>query len=163
MSRQEARATAEKATGGLVAALAALLLAAGCEQSPPEPRVTVDRAVVTLPAVPGRPGAAYFTLQTNTDATRLVGIDSAGVGRIELHETVTAGGVSRMAPLADPTFAPDAPLVFSAGGRHAMLLDIEPSLRPGDRLAMTFRFDPAPPVTVLAEVRGPGGAGDEQH
>ena len=147
----------------MVAAVAALLFAAGCEQAPSEPRVTVDEAVVTLPAAPGRPGAAYFTLRTNTDPTRLVGIDSAGVGGIELHETVSAGGVSRMAPLANPTFSPDAPLVFAAGGRHAMLLDIEPSLRPGDRLAMTFRFDPAPPVTVLADVRGPGGAGDEQH
>ena len=116
-----------------------------------------------LPAAPGRPGAAYFTLRTNHDATRLIGIDSAGVGRIELHETVNAGGVSRMAPLANATFSPNAPLVFAPGGTHAMLVDIEPSLRPGDRLALTFRFDPARSVTVLAEVRGPGDAGHGSH
>ena len=163
MSRQEARAASEKAIGRRVAALAALLLAGGCEQAPTEPRVSVDDAVVTLPAVAGRPGAAYFTLRTNTDPTRLVGIDSAGVGRIELHETVSAGGVSRMAPLASSAFSSNAPLVFAPGGRHAMLLDVQRSLRPGDRLGLTFRFDAAPPVTVLAEVRGPGGAGDAQH
>lgn len=147
----------------MVAAVAALLLAASCEQAPTEARVTVDEAVVTLPATPGRPGAAYFTLRTNRDVTRLAGIDSAGISRIELHETVREGGVSRMAPLANPTFSPKAPLVFAPGGRHAMLLGIDPSLRPGDRLALTFRFDLATPVTALAEVRGPGDVGDGQH
>jgi copper(I)-binding protein len=68
-----------------------------------------------------------------------------------------------MVPLRNATFAPDAPLVFEPGGRHAMLFDLDPALRPGGRVALTFRFEPAPPVTVEAEVRGPGDVGHGGH
>ena len=136
------------------ALFAGALALPACNRSPGEPQATVRDAVVTLPAVPGRPGAAYFTIETNNDPTRLTGVSSARAGRIELHET--RGG--SMAPIEPGalTFAPDAPLVFAPGGRHAMLFDLNPSLRPGDRIALTFRFEPVPPVTVEAEVRAPG-------
>jgi periplasmic copper chaperone A len=156
--RQEARRRYGRAMSRLVPIVAAALLSAGCERVPVGPRVTVDDAVVTLPAVPGRPGAAYFTLRTNTDATRFTGLGSPGIGRIELHETVTQGGVSRMRPVIDVRFGPDEPLTFAPGGRHAMLFGIDPSLRVGGTVPLTFSFDAAPPVTVEAEVRGPGGA-----
>ena len=147
----------------LVPLLAAVICVQACGQRPQEPSVTVEEAVVTLPAVPGRPGAAYFTLRTNNDPTRLTGISSPQVGRIELHETVRQGGVSRMDPLRDTIFSPDAPLTFVPGGRHAMLVDMDPSLRAGGRLRLTFTFEPAPQVTVEAEVRAPGDAGDHGH
>ena len=140
-----------------------LLLAPACSREPEPPRASVEDAVVTLPAVSGRPGAAYFMLRTNHDPTRLTGIDSPRVGRIELHQTIDAGGMARMAPLADAAFSPGAPLHFAPGGRHAMLFDMDPALRVGDRLTLTFRLDPAPPVTVEAEVRGPGDAGHAAH
>ncbi|WP_129791185.1 copper chaperone PCu(A)C [Sphingosinicella sp. CPCC 101087] len=143
--------------------IALLLLAPACSREPDPPGVTVENAVATLPAVPGRPGAAYFVLRTNVDPTRLTGIESPRVGRVELHETMEHAGTARMAPLADAGFTPDAPLQFAPGGRHAMLFDMDPALRVGDRLTLTFRFDPAPPVTVEAEVRGPGDAGHGAH
>jgi copper(I)-binding protein len=136
---------------------------AGCDRPPAAPRVTVDDAVVTLPAAPGRPGAAYFVLRTNIDPSRLVGIASPRVGRIELHETIDAGGMSRMAPLREATFSPDAPLVFAPGRRHAMLFDIDAAARAGTTIALTIRVDPAPPVTVEAQVRAPGDVGHAGH
>ena len=42
----------------LVPIMAGLLAFAGCDRAPPEPLVTVEDAVVTLPVLPGRPGAA---------------------------------------------------------------------------------------------------------
>jgi periplasmic copper chaperone A len=143
----------------LLPILAAMPALAGCDRAPPEPRVTVEHAVVTLPALPGRPGAAYFTLRTNNDPTRLIGVGSSRIGRIELHETASAGGVATMRPLEHAVFAPDEPLVFAPGGRHAMLFDIDEALRPGDTIRLTFTFDPAPPVTAEAEVRAPGDHG----
>jgi copper(I)-binding protein len=143
--------------------LAMLLLATACGRAPEPPSVAVERAVVTLPAVPGRPGAAYFMLRTNHDPTRLVGMDSPRVGRIELHETMEHQGMVRMAPIAEAVFSPGDPLHFAPGGGHAMLFDMDPALRVGDRIPLTFRFDPAPPVTVEAEVRGPGDAGHDGH
>lgn len=132
---------------------------AACQRPPIEPEVTVEHATVMLPALPDRPGAAYFTLRTNNDSTRLTGVASPRIGRIELHETVDRAGVSRMMPLREPTFAPDAPLEFAPGGRHAMLFEIDPSLRAGDRVALTFSFDTAPAVTVPAEIRAAGDHG----
>ena len=140
--------------------MAAMLMLAGCDRAPPEPVVAVEHPVATLPVLPGRPGALYFTLRTNNDPTRLKAITSPRIKRIELHETVTADGVSRMVPLRDATFDPGATLTFEPGGRHAMLLEIDPELRPGDTVPITFTFDPAAPVTIQARVRE---AGDFDH
>lgn len=144
-------------------AAAAFLALAACDRAPEEPRVGVEEAWVRLPAVPGRPGALYFTLTANNDPTRLVAIESDQVERIELHDSRMEGGVARMVPLApgEATFG-NGRLVFEPGGKHAMLFGIDPAIEPGDRLSLTLRFDPAPPVDVAAEVRGAGG-GHEGH
>lgn len=139
----------------LVPALAALLELSACGGAPGEPAARIENPFVTLPAVPGRPGAAYFTIRSNGPA-RLTAVGSPQIGRIELHESMEAGGMSRMAPLHNPALGPDAPLVFAPGGRHAMLYDIAPSVRAGQHLTLTFTFDSLPPVTIEAEVRGPG-------
>ena len=124
----------------------ASLASCGGERGPA--RVEVADAVITLPAASGRPGAAYFTLRSSADA-RLTGIDSARAGRIELHEP----GMRRAEAVALP---PSEPVRFEPGGRHAMLFELDPSLKAGDRLSLTFSFASAPPVTVEAEVRRPG-------
>lgn len=137
--------------------LAALLALSACGGRRDEPEATIENAVVTLPAVPGRPGAAYFTLRSNRP-DRLKGVSSPQIGRIELHESMDAGGMSRMARLEDPAILPGAPLIFEPGARHAMLYDIAPSVRTGQRMMLTFTFASAAPVIVEAEVRGPGEA-----
>jgi copper(I)-binding protein len=141
-------------------ALGIALLAGACDRSPEEPRVTVEHAVVTVPAVPGGPGAAYFKLETNNDPTRLVSIASPSIQRVELHGTTSEGGRSRMAPLqpGETSFDPANALHFAPGGKHAMLFGVDPALRAGDKVSLTFTFEPAAPVTVDAEVRGPGQA-----
>ena len=113
------------------------------------PRVEARQVVVTLAAAPGRPGAAYFRLETNREGTRLVRLSSPAARRIELHE---AG----MQPAEAFAFSAAEPLVFAPGGRHAMLFDLDPSLRPGERIALAFTFEGAPPLTAEAEVRAPG-------
>lgn len=142
----------------LVPIMAACILLAGCRAAPEEPRAEIEDAIITLPAVPGRPGAAYFTIRSNRPA-RLTAIGSPQIGRIELHESMAAGGMSRMTPLANPDLSPEAPLIFRPGGRHGMLYDIAPSVRPGARIRLTFSFDALPPASVEAEVRAPGDAG----
>jgi hypothetical protein len=117
--------------------------------NPGAPAVTAEHAVVTLPAAAGRPGAAYFQLETNV-AARLVSVTSPSARRIELHE-------EGMRPTAAFALTPDAPLHFRPGGRHAMLFDLDPALRPGGRVTLTFTFEGGPaPVTAEAEVRAPG-------
>lgn len=143
----------------LMPMLAGLLLAA-CSKSADERRVTVRDAVVTAPAVPGGMGGLYFTLESNREGARLVSVTSPSVRSIELHETRQEGGRSTMGPLpADgATFGPDAPLQFVPGGKHGMLMGVDPSVRPGGKVALTFQVEPVGTVTVKADVRGPGQA-----
>jgi copper(I)-binding protein len=141
-----------------ILATAALLALAACNQgAPPEPAVEVDGATMMLPPVPGRPGAAYFTLRTNNDPTKIVSVTSPRVERIELHQTREENGISKMAPISDLTFPPGGEMKFKPGGRHAMLFGLDPALKAGDKIPLTFTFEPAPPVTVQAEVQAPGG------
>ena len=137
----------------LILATAAFLALAACDRGqPPEPEVEVEDATVMLPVVPGRPGAAYFTLRANNDPTRIVSVTSPKAERIELHETREENGISKMGPMKDLTFPPGGVLEFKPGGRHSMVFGIDPSLKAGDRISLTFTFEPATPVTVEAEV-----------
>ena len=139
--------------------LAALL--AACGQGDPAGNVTA--AVVRLPAVPGNPGAAYFTLRTNKTPMRILGLSSPQVQRIELHESEMAGGRMRMGPLEDNSFGAEGVKTFEEGGAHAMLFNINPAVQPGGRLRITFDFDNAPDVTRDVPVESAGGMGGHGH
>jgi hypothetical protein len=141
----------------LILATATLLVLVCCNQGPPpEPAVQVEDAVVTLPPVPGRPGAAYFTLRTNNDPTKIVSVTSPKVQRIELHQTREENGISKMAPIEDTSFPAGGEMAFKPGDRHAMLFGLDPALKAGDKIPLTFTFEPAPPVTVQAEAHAAG-------
>jgi periplasmic copper chaperone A len=142
----------------LIIGTALFLALVGCGAAPSEPRVEVDEAWVQLPVVPGRPGAAYFTLKSNQDPTRLVSVSSPKIERIELHDSRMEGAVMRMGPLEDRNFPPGGTLEFAPGGKHAMLFGLDPKVKAGERIPLTFTFEPAPPVTVEAEVRAFGAS-----
>lgn len=141
--------------------LLALLALAACERTPAGTTLSVRDAAVQLPAVPGRPGVAYFRVSTDGEPARLTGVGSPGLGRVELHATTTTNGMASMAPLtADQLlFDSERPLVFEPGGKHAMIYDMPRTLKAGARIPLTFTFLSAPPVTVWADVRAVGDAG----
>jgi copper(I)-binding protein len=127
-----------------------------CDVPRAEPGGSVVDARITLPAVRGRPGAGYFTVRADARPVRITNVSSGSVQRIELHEMSMTGGVMRMKPLQEPIVPANGELSFGPGGRHAMLFGIEPALKPGDTLALTFNFEGAPSLTVKARVNGPG-------
>ena len=145
----------------LLAAACAALSVSSCSGTEEEPKVSVRDAMVTLPAVPGRPGAAYFELRTNISPSTLISVTSPLVQRIELHQNKAKGGMGKITSPEDLSFSGSGRLEFEPGGKHAMLFVIAKSVRPGDRIPLTFTVDPAPAVTVEAEVRGPGDAHEE--
>jgi copper(I)-binding protein len=147
------------------AALAASLALAGCSgrAAKKDGSVAVEQPWVRLPAVAGDPGAAYFRLTGGAEGTKLVSVSSPLVQRIELHESMTAGGTASMKKLKDVDFAYDGTIEFKPGGRHAMLFGINANVKPGTTLPLTFAFDVAPPVTVSAEVRSAAGEAGREH
>jgi periplasmic copper chaperone A len=113
--------------------LAALALAA-CSQ-PKE--LTVDGAWVRLGAAPKRPAAAYFTLHGGaTDAT-LIAVSTDVAIKSEMHETVSApGGVMAMRPIQSVPVPAGSTVAFKPGGRHVMLFDVNPGIKPGGRAVL---------------------------
>jgi hypothetical protein len=135
------------------------LLLGGCQGRSREPKV--EKPWIRLPATGGQPGAAYFRLEGNIEGTRLTGITSPLIRKIELHETVEKNGVTRMAMRKEIDFPSRGALVFEPGGRHAMLIGINKSVKAGGTVPLTFSFNTAPPVTLDAEVRSLSGEPQE--
>lgn len=121
----------------LIATLAPVVLLASCSQ-PTE--IRVENGYVRLPAVAGRPGVAYFTLHGGTEDTRLLSVTAPSVIKSELHESMTSGQMSSMAPIANVPLPAKAELTFAPGGKHVMLFDINRSVKPGDTMPLIFTF-----------------------
>ena len=134
-----------------IVATAAVLALVAC--SPAEERgpvETVEDAWVRLPAVEGRPAAAYFELNGGEGGDTLLAIDSERVTTIELHETVMEDGAMRMRPIMSAEIPPGESISFEPGGKHGMLFGVDPEITPGTSLTLNFRFDSGRDVSVDA-------------
>ena len=128
-------------------ALAAAVLLAGCGKPA---TLTVGKAWVRLPAVPGRPAAAYFTLHGGATDTTLIAVAMPGARRAELHESM-ADGMRALAGVALPAAGTAA---FAPGGRHVMLFNPDPRLRAGATVPLTLSFADGRTLTATATVVG---------
>lgn len=145
----------------LIPVIACALLAA-CEQKPET--MVVQDATVRLPAVAGRPGAAYFTLNGGPTDDRLMSVSTPMAVRTELHDMTMAGGVMRMSPIEGGVPLPaGGKIVFESGGKHVMLYDISPKAQAGGMVPIQFRFASGATLDAEAKVVAAGSGGDEHH
>ena len=136
------------------------LAAAACHPAAPK-AVAVKYAWARLSPVPGRPAALYFTLTGAAAPDRLVGIESAVVQRIELHESMgTASGDMAGTMTMKPISGVDVPVggsaLFQPGGKHAMLFGVDPAIKPGTAIPVRFRFSSGALVEAEAKTVGAG-------
>ncbi|WP_326525388.1 copper chaperone PCu(A)C [Sphingomonas sp.] len=144
----------------MMGAMAAVLLA-GCGQRA-EPQV--EGAWVRLPAVEGRPAAAYFTLKAGGAPVTLLSVRTPAAVRTELHESMKGhGGMMTMKPLKQIDVAAGATLAFEPGAKHVMLFDVNPALKPGGEMVLTLAFADGKTVEAKAALRGAGDAGAGGH
>ena len=134
----------------ITAAIASIALFACSQPEDQGPVETAENAWVRLPAVDGRPAAAYFVLHGGEEDDTLITVDSARVASIELHETTMEDGAMRMRPIMSVDLPAGETLAFEPGGRHAMLFGIDPEITPGTSLTLNFRFDSGRDVSVDA-------------
>lgn len=144
----------------LVPIMAAALAVAGCNSAVSTTCTAQAGAIVQLPVIPGRPGAGYFEINAEPGRGDLMSVTAARIGRIEMHETTNANGVSSMRRLERMT--PNECDRFSTTlnttpSRHLMLFDVDPTLRPGDEVLLTFHFERGEPRRLTTPVRAPGG------
>ena len=158
--------TTAKRMGAVACALAVLLLAVAlvtgslAHSAPAE--LAVTDAIIRLPVVPGRPAAGYFMIRGGVQPDRLLSVASP-LARIEMHETMSHGGAMRMVPLKSVPVAAGRQLAFANGGKHLMIFGLPTSLKPGDRLKLTFTFEKAGAVPVEAIARSAVDAASHAH
>lgn len=124
---------------------------------------TVSNAWVRLPAVPGRPAAAYFTLSGGAADDAVVSVTTPAAQRTELHESMEQGGVMSMAAIENVPLGAGAAMDFAPGGKHVMLFDVSGDLAAGGTTELTVAFRDAPAVTVQAALMAPGGDAPMAH
>jgi len=126
---------------------------AGC--SGPE-RVTADDAWIRLPAVPGRPGVAYFTLHGGRSDATLIDVSADIAVRAEMHESMAGpNGMASMKPLTSVSVPAKTKTVFAPGGRHVMLFDINAKAKAGRIYNLTLNFANGGRIYAPATVVGP--------
>jgi hypothetical protein len=107
---------------------------------------------------------AYFTI-TNQGSTddRILGGSLAMPGKVELHETTTANGVSRMRQLPDgATIKAGEKVVFQPGGKHVMFMGLTAGLAQGQSVKGTLVFEKAGTIEIEYAV-APLGAPQAAH
>ena len=117
-----------------------------------KPGVKVTDARVVLPGVAGNPGAAYFSLDNQSNANvSIAAVTIDGIGRTEMH----AGD---MKVVASGKAEAKTHLDFKQGGAHVMLFDVSDRLKPGDETELTVTFADGDKMTVSAKVEAMGTA-----
>lgn len=128
----------------VAAALAAL---GGCEGTPDA--LSVDQAWIRLPAVPGRPAAAYFTIHGGPVPATLISVRTDVAIEVHMHD---AG----MRPLERLAIPANTDVPFAPGGRHVMLYNINPGVKPGRLVDLTLTFANGTRLTRKATVVAAG-------
>ena len=133
-----------------LALFAPLLMLAACHRPSSEPKVT--EAWVRLPAVAGQPAAGYFTINGGHGDARLVRMESALAAKTELHQSMAGmAGMATMVALTHVDVPAGAKVQFKPGGNHAMLIGLDPVVKPGTAIPLRFGF--ADGTTAEAEAK----------
>lgn len=122
-----------------------------------KPGLSVSDGVLILPAVKGRPGAAYFTVVNNGDKpTSLAAVYVEGAAKAEIHETM--GGKMQAMPTLDLPVG--ATVKFERGAKHVMLFDLADTLAAGGTAEMTLTFADGDKISAPLRIEGAAGAPD---
>jgi periplasmic copper chaperone A len=143
--------------------------------------MTVTGAWLRPSAMMAGADAAYLVITNGTGQDdALVSVSSPISATVELHETVEVaasaapsasgmgggmmsaspaagmggGGMMVMQPVARIPVAAGASVELKPGGYHIMIIDPKEQPAVGSTVELTLTFEKAPPVTVMAEVRG---------
>ena len=136
-----------------VAILGLVLALASCES----PKVIhVGNAWVRLAAVPRGPAAAYFTLHGGPADATLISVSSDVAIRAEMHESRKSGSMASMKPIGQVALPAGSEIVFAPGGKHVMLFDVNPGIKPGAPVPLLFTFADGQRVTYKASAVGAG-------
>ena len=117
-------------------ALAAYALSA-CGSAP---QLSVDHGYIRLAAVKRSPAAAYFTIHGGPSDTTLLSVSTDVAIKAEIHRSMMTGAMSSMTPLDTLPIPARGDVTFAPGALHVMLFDMNPGIKPGRLITLTFVF-----------------------
>lgn len=87
------------------------------------------------------PAGGYVTLHNDSDqAIELTGADSSQYAMVMLHQSSTAGGMSRMKAVSALSVPAHGNVLLAPAGYHLMLMHAEAPVKPGDTVKLTLKF-----------------------
>jgi periplasmic copper chaperone A len=136
--------------------LAPLMLTAlaACGQ---EPQLRVSDGWVRLSPLPDRPSAAYFTIHGGPTPAQLISVRSSVAIRTEMHDMAMNGNVMQMRPITGNLPIPaEGTVDFAPGGKHIMLFNMNPGIKPGSRVPFLFTFADGTRIEYNARAQAAG-------
>ena len=134
----------------------ALFILSACHAAP---QPVAKDAWIRLPAVPERPGAAFFMLTGGDHDTQLLSVTSPIAIRTELHETMKMqNGAMTMAPMDIVPLPAGKVVTFQPGGKHVMLFDVNPDAKPGQTVPLKLSFADGTTIDLAAKTVPAGAA-----
>lgn len=123
----------------------------------------VISAARVVPPFPGRDvSAGYFEVTNHGSNDRLVSIESSLSPRTEMHTHLNEDGVMKMRKVEGVDLPPGETVTFKPGSYHIMMFGVALDEQQADA-ALTFNFETAPSVTVIADIEGRGDNGEDKH
>lgn len=113
---------------------------------------------------PGASAAGAFMVLKNAGDQPVVveSITSPASNTVEVHRTVHSEGMARMVPQTTLTVPAHGELVMEPGSYHVMIIK-PPTLKDGDRVALTLNLAGGDSVAVDAVVKRTVGGGGHHH
>lgn len=117
------------------------------------PDLRAEHAWIRL--MPGDlPSAGYLVLRNDGDSARtLTGVTSDAYGKVMLHKSTQAGGVSHMQMVKSVPVLPHGKAEFSPGGYHLMLTQRRVPVQVGQTVVMVLHFADGEDLSIGFKVR----------
>jgi copper(I)-binding protein len=118
------------------------------EKTMPAAALVASGIEVAKPTPQSKMAAGYLSLRNTSDEpVTITRVTSPEYGLVEMHETITEGGVSRMRPIDEVTIPPGRIFYFKRGGKHLMLMQPD-----GAPSSVTLKFHTGESVVLTVSV-----------
>mgnify|MGYP001557261918 CR=1 FL=1 len=135
----------------MMTVLAAPVALASCAD--PQP-LYVDQAWIQLNPNTSAPAAGYFVIHGGEQPVKLLRVTSDGAMQIDMHQTVTADGMTTMELVNSVDVPAKGTVRFEPGGKHLMIQSINPAYLEQGKLTLTLLFSNNDRLIVDAQIKG---------
>ena len=142
-------------------AFAALLMVAAVPAFAQSPSIQVENPWARATPSGAKTGAVYMTIDNKLSiADRLTGLSSEVAKKLQIHETKTDKGITKMREISGGLPVPaGGSVVLKPGGYHVMLIDLNKPLKAGETFPVTLVFEKAGKISITVPVQSMGATG----